>query len=66
MLEIALEEARSGLAEGGIPIGAALFAADGKLLGRAGIGASRSRIPHCMVRPTRFGAVAGGAATGTR
>ncbi|HEX2311351.1 MAG TPA: nucleoside deaminase [Vicinamibacterales bacterium] len=34
MLEIALEEARSGLAEGGIPIGAALFSADGKLLGR--------------------------------
>src|ERR687893_810969 len=33
MLEVALEEARSGLAEGGIPIGAALFTADGKLLG---------------------------------
>jgi cytosine/creatinine deaminase len=27
-------EARAGLAEGGIPIGAALFAADGTLLGR--------------------------------
>ena len=34
MLEIALEEARLGLAEGGIPIGAAVFAADGTLLGR--------------------------------
>jgi cytosine/creatinine deaminase len=34
MLEVALEEARSGLREGGIPIGAALFTADGKLLGR--------------------------------
>ena len=34
MLELALEEARTGLAEGGIPIGAALFAADGTLLGR--------------------------------
>ncbi len=34
MLEVALEEARTGLAEGGIPIGAALFAADGTLLGR--------------------------------
>jgi creatinine deaminase len=34
MLQIALEEARRGLAEGGIPIGAALFDADGKLLGR--------------------------------
>ena len=30
----ALAEARAGLAEGGIPIGAALFAADGTLLGR--------------------------------
>lgn len=34
MLAIAVEEARNGLAEGGIPIGAALFAADGTLLGR--------------------------------
>lgn len=34
MLAVALEEARAGLAEGGIPIGAALFAADGRLLGR--------------------------------
>jgi cytosine deaminase len=34
MLTIALEEARQGLAEGGIPIGAALFHRDGRLLGR--------------------------------
>lgn len=34
MLEVAIEEARIGLAEGGIPIGAALFDANGKLLGR--------------------------------
>ena len=34
MLKVALEEARAGLAEGGIPIGAALFDQDGKLLGR--------------------------------
>jgi len=34
MLEVAIEEARGGLAEGGIPIGAALFGADGRLLGR--------------------------------
>jgi len=34
MLAAALEEARLGLSEGGIPIGAALFAADGALLGR--------------------------------
>lgn len=34
MLDVAVEEARAGLAEGGIPIGAALFAGDGTLLGR--------------------------------
>src|SRR5499433_4559079 len=34
MLQIALEEARQGWAEGGIPIGAALFDRQGKLLGR--------------------------------
>lgn len=34
MLDIALEEARLGLSEGGIPIGAALFHANGTLLGR--------------------------------
>ncbi|HEX9200193.1 MAG TPA: nucleoside deaminase [Acidobacteriaceae bacterium] len=32
MLEVALAEARAGLAEGGIPIGAALFDADGRLV----------------------------------
>jgi creatinine deaminase len=34
LLQTAIEEARKGLAEGGIPIGAALFDRDGKLLGR--------------------------------
>lgn len=34
MLDVAVAEAEAGLAEGGIPIGAALFAADGTLLGR--------------------------------
>lgn len=34
LLNIAIEEARLGLAEGGIPIGAALFRNDGTLLGR--------------------------------
>ena len=34
MLAVALEEARAGLAEGGIPIGAALFGPDGGLWGR--------------------------------
>jgi cytosine/creatinine deaminase len=32
-LAVALAEARKGLAEGGIPIGAAIFDADGKLIG---------------------------------
>lgn len=34
MLEIAIAEAKLGLSEGGIPIGAALFRSDGTLLGR--------------------------------
>ncbi len=34
MLGIAIEEARTGLEEGGIPIGAALFDGEGNLLGR--------------------------------
>ena len=34
MLAVAIEEARLGLSEGGIPIGAALFDGGGKLLGR--------------------------------
>jgi len=34
MLDLALEEARAGMREGGIPIGSALFDASGALLGR--------------------------------
>jgi cytosine deaminase len=34
MLSVALDEARQGLAEGGIPIGAALFTRSGQLLSR--------------------------------
>jgi cytosine/creatinine deaminase len=34
LLQVALEEAKAGLAEGGIPIGSALFDADGNVLGR--------------------------------
>lgn len=34
MLGVALEEAATGMREGGIPIGAALFHRDGRLLGR--------------------------------
>ena len=33
-LDVAVEEAQAGLAEGGIPIGAALVSADGQVLGR--------------------------------
>jgi creatinine deaminase len=33
MLEVAIDEARKGLAEGGIPIGAAIFDEGGKLIG---------------------------------
>lgn len=34
LIAIALAEARSGLEEGGVPVGAALFSAEGILLGR--------------------------------
>ncbi|MDQ3801186.1 MAG: nucleoside deaminase [Acidobacteriota bacterium] len=34
MLNVAIDEARQGLSEGGIPIGAALFDKNGNLLGR--------------------------------
>ncbi len=34
MLKVAIEEAKLGLAEGGIPIGAALFDSEGRVLGR--------------------------------
>jgi creatinine deaminase len=34
MLAVALEEARLGLSEGGVPVGGALFGPDGVLLGR--------------------------------
>ena len=34
LLAVAIEEARQGLAEGGIPIGAALFDREGRLLGK--------------------------------
>jgi cytosine deaminase len=34
MLEVALAEAKQGLAEGGIPVGAAIFDQNGKLIGK--------------------------------
>ncbi len=33
MLQVAMDEAQAGLAEGGIPVGAALFTPEGRLLG---------------------------------
>jgi cytosine/creatinine deaminase len=34
LLRVAIEEARQGLSEGGVPVGAALFDAEGNVLGR--------------------------------
>jgi cytosine/creatinine deaminase len=34
LLRVAIDEARQGMAEGGVPVGAALFDAEGKVLGR--------------------------------
>jgi cytosine/creatinine deaminase len=34
MLQVAIQEARQGLEEGGIPIGAAIFDKDGRILGK--------------------------------
>src|SRR6202012_1036162 len=34
LLQVALEEARLGFSEGGVPVGAALFTSQGELLGR--------------------------------
>jgi len=60
MLQVAYQEARKGLAEGGVPIGAALFSADGVLLGSG----HNRRVQHddrrCMPRPTRSGRLDGG------
>ena len=54
MLQVAIDEARSGLAEGGIPVGAALFDRAGNLLGRGATGAFSGMIPPFMERPMRF------------
>jgi hypothetical protein len=63
MLEVALAEARAGLAEGGIPIGAAVFDGDGRLVGSLGTtGGYRRAIRARMGRRTRFGAPDGSGA----
>ena len=62
MLEVALAEARVGLAEGGIPIGAAVFAADGRLVGRGTTGECRRAIRARTGRRTRSGGRGGSGA----
>ena len=66
MLEIALEEARAGRAEGGIPIGAALFGADGALLGRGHNRRVQETTRRSTARPTPSARPAGGVRTATR
>ncbi len=53
MLTVAVAEARTGLEEGGIPIGAALFSADGALLGRVTTAASSRATLPSTARRTR-------------
>ena len=68
MMDIAFQEAQTGLVEGGIPIGAALFTTDGVLLGRGRyrrVQCSRV-IPHYMPRLTRFVRPAVRSTTGPR
>ena len=54
MLKIAVDEARAGLSEGGIPIGAALFDGEGKLLGRGHNRRVQEGDPSAHGRPTPF------------
>jgi hypothetical protein len=54
LLSIALEEARSGLAEGGIPVGAALFDTDGTLWAADTTVVYRRVTLRYMVKPMHF------------
>jgi len=54
MLQIALEEARQGRAEGGIPIGAALFNRQGQLLGRGHNRRVQEDDPSAHAEPDAF------------
>ena len=49
----ALEEAKKGLAEGGVPIGACLMSKDGKILGRGHNMRVQKGSATLHVRPTR-------------
>ena len=59
MLTIAIGEARSGLAEGGLPIGAAMFNSQGHLLSSGHNRRVQQGDPPCTRRPTLFAAPAG-------
>jgi cytosine deaminase len=65
MIAVALKEARIGLAEGGIPIGAAIFDASGQLLGTGRNRRVQNGDPRCMVRPTPSVTRVASAAIGT-
>ncbi len=66
LLETAIVEARRGLAEGGIPIGAALFDNAGKLLGSGHNRRVQDGDPPRMARPMRFAKRGGSAAIATK
>jgi creatinine deaminase len=66
LLETALAEARAGLAEGGIPIGAALFATDGALLGRGHNRRVQDDDPSMHAETSAFRNAGGSATTARR
>ena len=49
MLDMAIQEAKTGLAEGGIPIGTALFHKSGTLLGRGHNRRIQDNDPSCRL-----------------
>ena len=53
LLEVAIAEARKGLAEGGVPIGAAIFDESGKPWALATTAVSKTAILQYTERPTR-------------
>ena len=54
MLAVALEQARIGLAEGGVPVGGAIFHTDGTLLGAGQTDWCKKVTGRCMAKPTPF------------
>ena len=64
MLEAAIAEARKGLTEGGIPIGAAIFDENGTFSAPATTAGCRMAILRCMAKPMPFAMQGGSAAIG--